>query len=287
MKRSGFGWSGLYRTDASLSVLLVVQSLVTFVAVPLGAAMGGSLWMLDLGTLTFAAVCAVTLTERIGVRVLLVGAIAALAFAPNLWTNDGADGGLGKTAVHPVAAMVAFGFDVIVTGLVARLAFSSGPVTGHRIRGAVLVYLNVAVLFGIVYDLLYIAYPGAFRYTSGGGISPVAGVRLADLSYFSLATITTAGFGDIVPVHPVARGITTLESLFGQLFPAIVLSRLVSLNLVHRGASTVTGRAGQGDASEPSREAAMAANRRCAASDRPTSARRHRWRSSGTRATTR
>jgi hypothetical protein len=247
MKRHGFGWSGLYRTDASLSVLLVVQSLVTFVAVPLGAAMGGSPWMLDLGTLAFAAVCAVTLTERIGVRVLLVAAIAALAVAPGLWTNDGPEGALGKTAVHPVAAVVAFGSDVIVTGLVARLAFSSGPVTAHRIRGAVLVYLNVAVLFGIVYDLLYVAYPGAFRYSSGGGISPVAGVRLSDLSYFSLATITTAGFGDIVPVHPVARGITTLESLFGQLFPVIVLSRLVSLNLVHSAAAEASRRVAGGE----------------------------------------
>jgi hypothetical protein len=244
MKRGLFGWSSVYRKDASLSVLLVVQSLVTFVAIPLGASMGGSPWMLDLGMLAFAAVCAVTLTERLGVRVLLVVGIAALAFAPGLWTNDGPDSALGAAAVHPVAAIVAFGFDVIVTGLVARVAFSSGPVTAHRIRGAVLVYLNVAVLFGIVYDLLYVVYPGSLHYSAGGPISPVAGVRLSDLSYFSLTTISTAGFGDIVPVHPVARGLANLESLFGQLYPAIVLSRLVSLNLVHSAAAGASRRDG-------------------------------------------
>jgi hypothetical protein len=279
VKRGVFGWSSVYRKDASLSVLLVVQSFVTFVAIPLGASMGGSPWMLDLGMLAFAAVCAVTLTERLGVRVLLVVAIAALAFAPGLSTNDGA------AAVHPVAAIVAFGFDVIVTGLVARLTFSSGPVTVHRIRGAVLVYLNVAVLFGIVYDLLYIVYPGSLHYSAGDAISPVAGVRLSDLSYFSLTTISTAGFGDIVPVHPVARGIANLESLFGQLFPAIVLSRLVSLNLVHSAAADASRREAGGEATEPlaaSRSASMARRRRCPASGRSTSVRRRRSQSSGT-----
>jgi hypothetical protein len=285
MKRGVFGWSSVYRKDASLSVLLVVQSLVTFVAIPLGASMGGNLWMLDLSTLAFAAVCAVTLTERIGVRVLLVVSIAALAFAPGLWTNDGPDSALGATAVHSLAAMVAFGFGLIVTALVARVAFSSGPVTMHRIRGAVLVYLNVAVLFGIVYDLMYIVYPGSLHYSAGGSISPVAGVRLSDLSYFSLTTISTAGFGDIVPVHPVARGLANLESLFGQLYPAIVLSRLVSLNLVHSAAADAPRREAGGEATErlgDPKSASIARRRRPPASGRSTSARRRRSQSSGT-----
>jgi hypothetical protein len=251
MKGGVFGWSEVYRKDAGLSVLLVVQSLVTFLAIPLAATVGGSAWLLDLSSLAFAALCAVTLTDRTGVRVLLVVAIGALALAPGLWTNIGPDSAPGASAVHPVAAIVAFGFDLIVTGLVARVAFSSGPVTVHRIVGAVLVYLNVAVLFGIVYDLMCITYPGSLRYIAGDASPVVARVRLADLSYFSLSTITTAGFGDIVPVYPLARGVANLESMFGQLFPAIVLSRLVSLNLVHSTAGETSARVARGGATSP------------------------------------
>ena len=251
MKRDVLAWPSAYRGDASLSVLLIVQSLVTFVAVPVGALLTDSPWILDLGSLLFAAVCAATLTDRIGVRIVLIVAVAAFAFAPWLWASSGADGGRAAAAVHPAAAAVAFGFDVVVTVLVARMAFSEGPVTVHRIVGAVLVYLNVAVLFAIVYDLMYLVSPGSLHYSSGGGVSPVLAVRLSDLSYFSLTTLTTAGYGDIVPVHPIARSIANLESMFGQLFPAIVLSRLVSLNLVHSGASHATARATDGDASEP------------------------------------
>jgi voltage-gated potassium channel Kch len=54
------------------------------------------------------------------------------------------------------------------------------------------------------------------------------------LLYFSLVTLTSVGYGDIVPLHPVAYSLVTLEALKGQLFPAILLARLVSLELEGR-----------------------------------------------------
>ena len=63
---------------------------------------------------------------------------------------------------------------------------------------------------------------------------PAASLGPASFSYFSLTTITTTGFGDIVPVHPLARSLATLEAVFGQLFPATLLARLVSLNVAHQ-----------------------------------------------------
>jgi hypothetical protein len=56
----------------------------------------------------------------------------------------------------------------------------------------------------------------------------------AALLYFSFSTLTTAGFGDITPVHPLARNLANLESVIGQLYPATLLARLVSLELEHR-----------------------------------------------------
>ena len=48
--------------------------------------------------------------------------------------------------------------------------------------------------------------------------------------YFSLSTLTTTGFGDIVPVHPFVRSMANLEAVIGQLYPATLLARLVTLH---------------------------------------------------------
>jgi hypothetical protein len=52
--------------------------------------------------------------------------------------------------------------------------------------------------------------------------------------YFSFATLTTSGYGDIVPVEPFARALANRESVIGQLFPATLLARLITLELEHR-----------------------------------------------------
>ena len=59
----------------------------------------------------------------------------------------------------------------------------------------------------------------------------------AALLYFSFSTLTTVGYGDITPVYPLARNLANLEAVIGQLFPATLLARLVSLEIEHRGQS--------------------------------------------------
>ncbi|HEY7534991.1 MAG TPA: potassium channel family protein, partial [Thermodesulfobacteriota bacterium] len=56
----------------------------------------------------------------------------------------------------------------------------------------------------------------------------------AKLLYFSFVTLTTVGYGDITAVHPVSRSLAMLEGLIGQLFPAILIARLVSMELYYR-----------------------------------------------------
>ena len=48
-----------------------------------------------------------------------------------------------------------------------------------------------------------------------------------------MVALTTVGFGDITAVHPVARSLVMLEALIGQLYPVIMLARLVSLHVMH------------------------------------------------------
>jgi len=49
--------------------------------------------------------------------------------------------------------------------------------------------------------------------------------------YFSMVALTTVGFGDITAIHPIARSLVMMEALIGQLYPAILIARLVSLQI--------------------------------------------------------
>jgi hypothetical protein len=72
--------------------------------------------------------------------------------------------------------------------------------------------------------------PGAFSIQ--GASSPGGGESLqSQLFYFSFVTLTTIGYGDIAAVHPIVRMLVILEGVVGQLFPAILIARLVSLQI--------------------------------------------------------
>jgi hypothetical protein len=114
--------------------------------------------------------------------------------------------------------------------VVAPAAFGSGRVTYHHIMGAILLYLTIAITFVALFTFIGSLAPKAFS-----GLSLEDSPALAsNLIYFSFVTLTTTGYGDIFPVHPVARSLCNLETIFGQLYPATLLARLVTLELAHR-----------------------------------------------------
>lgn len=107
--------------------------------------------------------------------------------------------------------------------IVVVQTFRGGRITVHRIMGGVSAYLLLGMIWAAAYDLLEILRPGAFA----GPVNAVDGARA--WFYFSFTTLTTTGYGDVVPVHPIARSLATLESVAGSLFLTILLARLVSL----------------------------------------------------------
>ena len=103
--------------------------------------------------------------------------------------------------------------------------FEPGRITYHRVIGAILLYLTIGLVFVALYTLVGAYSPNAFS-----GLTVAARVSLpSDLVYFSFTTLTTVGYGDIVPVDPVARSLSNIEAIVGQLYPATLLARLVSL----------------------------------------------------------
>ena len=116
---------------------------------------------------------------------------------------------------------------ITVGTIVARAVFRRGRVTYHRIVGAVLLYLLVAVGFASLFAFVGLSIPDAFK-----GVAFEDNAALAsELFYLSFVTLTTTGFGDIVPVHPLARSLCNIEAIVGQLYPATLLARLVTLEL--------------------------------------------------------
>jgi hypothetical protein len=111
--------------------------------------------------------------------------------------------------------------------VVTRAVFASGPVTYHRIMGAILLYLAMGWAFAGLFTLVGLLTPDAFAGMSVGD-SPALGSQMV---YFSFGTLTTAGSGDIAPLHPIARSLSNVEAMIGQLYPATLLARLVTLEI--------------------------------------------------------
>jgi hypothetical protein len=124
----------------------------------------------------------------------------------------------------------------LITGItlgivVARAVFAPGKVTFHRVIGAVLLYLNIGLVFVALYCFVALRIPNAFT-----GLGPLQDnlAVAGNLIYFSFVTLTSVGYGDIVPLHPIARGLANVEAIIGQLYPATLLARLVTLELEGR-----------------------------------------------------
>ena len=127
---------------------------------------------------------------------------------------------------------IAVALTVIWTALVVVIVlgelFSSRGATSGAITKSILVYLLIAVVFGNLYELIELSRPGSFS----GIPSPSALDALGDaFLYFSLVTLTTVGFGDIMPVSSLVRPVVALEGAVGTLYIAVIIARLVALHV--------------------------------------------------------
>jgi len=82
----------------------------------------------------------------------------------------------------------------------------------------------------MAYYLIALWIPKAFSVQGALAVGDKESLQ-SQLFYFSFVTLTSLGYGDIVAVHPMARMLVILEVVTGQLFPAILIARLVSLQV--------------------------------------------------------
>jgi hypothetical protein len=127
--------------------------------------------------------------------------------------------GFARLTVIEAAGPLAF-FLVVAAALLVRV-FRPGRITVHRLLGAVALFVVLGVNWGFAYQIVDLIWPGAIR-MDGLPASP------QDAMWLSFVTLTTVGYGDVVPVLPVAKSLAGLEALTGVLYPPVLIGLLLS-----------------------------------------------------------
>ena len=217
--------------DPALTALLVLQLCLIFLAAPL-AAKGVASAKPVVGTVVLATmVIVVMLSPRREAAATIVVGLAAILAGLSL---DGRSSPIVSSVLH-------WGGDILmslaVIWVLAHAVYAPGRITLHRLRGAAALYLSVAIMFTSAFSLVWEFNPAAF---AGVATARDEVGTFAAMLYFSLTSLTTTGYGDIVPVDPFARSLANLESAIGVFYITITVARLVTLELEDRRLATAT-----------------------------------------------
>jgi hypothetical protein len=211
--------------DPVLTGLTVLMALHLFVVAPLGAIHRIDLRPVSIIVAIVLAAALLILSRSIVPALGVLGAFVLFGSALLLRAHRG-DSTLDICFEATAWLMVSF----VIIWVVSRAVFAAGRITYHRVIGAVLLYLTIGVVFVALFTLVAAFDPGSFN-----GLTAVDRVFVpSDFIYFSFVTLTTVGYGDIAPVHPFARSLCNVEAVIGQLYPATLLARLVSLEIGSR-----------------------------------------------------
>lgn len=209
----------LWDKESGLSGMIVLLTIMQFVLIPLFGSHSffmvvlNIFWMLFLlaGIFSFA-------TSNKQAALISIVPLLFIAFS---WIS------VFNTTPFVVIAELCFSIAtfLLLIVLVLKKVFEPGPITAHRVIGSIVIYMLLAHLWTVVYIYFYKEIPGSFQL-----ILPdfESNSIQANFLYFSYVTLTTTGFGEILPLHPLVRALVNLESIFGVLYPVVLIGRLVS-----------------------------------------------------------
>jgi hypothetical protein len=167
---------------------------------------------------------------------ILAAALAAVARSPICLVTGAllATATVGFHMLHffmaePRYLIVSRGFGAafyfITAGYLLGYVLRRETFTADKLYGAAAAFLMLGILWGYLYVIALAYYPGSL---AAGGV-PLTSYRISDVLYFSYTALSTTGFGDITPVHPVTRMLCVLEQVVGVLFIAILIARLAGV----------------------------------------------------------
>jgi len=221
------------RERNSFAVLLVAQIIFIFI-IPFASNFGGGLRLLQLGVWSIILLGAYLAWRR---RHLFITTLAIMIPTAAAWLGpDVFAEGVDHVLRLSTAALSFFWTAAVVVSFIA----SRESVTVDAILGGINVYLLLGFAFMFVHTAVLLAHPGSYSF---GGETLHHYLHESDdhaafttLLYFSFTTLTTLGYGDIIPREGLARLITSAEAVIGQLYVAIFIGRLVALEVSRRTA---------------------------------------------------
>ena len=214
--------------------LLLVALLVLLASQPLlGSHTLARLWYTTLWSIvlivTIFAISDVRWQRFVG---LGLGAPILLA----IWGRHLVSGAAAETFEVP-----AFGLAVVFFGIVAVMVMRhlvKYEVTADNVAGAVCAYLFLGLGIGVLYAIIETLRPHSFHASGNLALDLADAVhRRSTLVYFSFITLTTSGYGDVVPATPLTRTLAMLEAVLGQFYLAILVAGLVGIRASRRGGS--------------------------------------------------
>lgn len=156
-----------------------------------------------------------------------------------LWYMPGSKLGWNWNLIRHILAI---GFVSYSIGFILLLIFNSSRVTINLLCAALCVYLLLGIDWAIVYSLMNAVNPNSF-FSTVPGRPPSVEMRIEahgsmEAMYYSFATLTTLGYGDIVPISRVARLFAAFEAVVGQLYLTVLVAQLVGMHIVHKTSRT-------------------------------------------------
>lgn len=212
--------SETWQSQANLALFLVLLVLIVFVLPVLGVGQQDLRHYGDIG-FNLLLVSGVAIAWGHNALFLFSGAVASVAIAVRVmgWITP-TQTLLLWTDVWTMAAVLVISFVLLSE------VFRKGPVTWYRIMGAIAVYLLFGIAYAHAYHLVSVLRADSFSSTGGPLNSP------SDWAYYSFVTLSTVGYGDITAVRPIARVLSVGEALTGQLYLAVLIARLVAMQVI-------------------------------------------------------
>lgn len=109
----------------------------------------------------------------------------------------------------------------------ARQVLLVGDIDGNKIIGSLSLYILLGLIWAVIYLILLVLDPTAFSGIESSGWKE----SFSRVAYYSFVTLTTLGYGDILPTNHVAEFFVYLEAIIGVFYMAIIVSSLISLRL--------------------------------------------------------
>lgn len=205
---------------------LLIAILLLFITAPFVVSLHDGILIMNVISVTVLVAGSYALSERKSLFAIAI-ALSAITIAGSALVLAFQQPWAKLFSSSSIVVLVAF-FSVTILSYV----LGSGRVNADKIFAAICVYMLLGYGWSFVYSILLELQPESFVSTSDLAGNNYVG-RMLQLRYFSFTTLTTIGYGDIVPHSPEARTMAILEAVMGQFYLVALVGRLVGLHIVH------------------------------------------------------